>query len=79
MNRTSTINLSLEDTLSEKVNFLCYLATPRILKIKKANQEITPYIFILVPSDLCQTQIMEHYILQWSDIKTMREGINNLK
>jgi len=75
MNRNYTINLSLEDTLSEKVYYLCYLATPRILKLKNAYKEIIPYIFILVPSDLCQTQIMEHYILQWSDLKTMKEVI----
>jgi len=35
--------------------------------------EIIPYIFTLIPSELCQTHIMEHYILQWSDISTMKE------
>ncbi len=75
MNRTNTINLSLEDTLSEKVNFLCFLATPRILKIQTAINDFIAYIFILVPSELCQTQFMEHYIFQWCDLKTMKEVI----
>lgn len=72
-NRTNSINLSLEDTLSEKINFLCYLATPRILRIKKSKTEITPYVFILIPSELCQSQLIEHYYLEWSDINSMKQ------
>lgn len=75
LNRTNTINLSLEDTLSDKVNFLCYLATPRIMKLRNLNKELIPFIFTLVPSDLCQSQIMEHYFLQWNDLSTMKEVI----
>ena len=71
--KTNSINLSSEDTLNDKFNFLCFLATPKILKIKKSPKEIIPFIFILVPSELSQTNMIEHYLFQWNDLNTMEE------
>jgi len=78
-NCSGIINSSIEESLNEKFGFIFYLATPRILKIKKGkNEEYRKYVVTLIPSEICQTQLIEHYLLQWIDISNTKE-VNKYK
>jgi hypothetical protein len=70
-NRENSINYSLEEHHQEKINWLLYLATPRILFMVLRNGQNMPFIFKLIPSKLCHSHMIEHYILQWSEISTL--------
>ena len=66
-----TISYSLDENSPEKINWLFYLATPRILFIVVRNNQTIPFIFKLLPSMLCHSHMIEHYILQWCDIQSI--------
>ena len=56
--------------------FIFNLATPRILKMRKGNkEEFRKFIVTLIPSEICQTHLTEHYLLQWIDILNTKEVI----
>ena len=65
---------NLEEDTNEKINLLCYLSIPRILRIKigsNSNVHKVPFMFQLSPTNLCHVYGVEHYILQWSDLYNM--------
>lgn len=65
---------NLEEDSNEKINLLCYLSIPRILRIKigsNSNVHKVPFMFQLSPTNLCHVYGVEHYILQWSDLYNM--------
>jgi len=71
-NRTNfSLNYSLDEHGQEKINWLCYLATPRILYMQLENKQIIPFIFKLIPSKLCHSHMIEHYVLQWSETQSL--------
>ena len=51
-----------------RMKWLYHLTTPRILKLIK-NETQVPYIFKLVPTDFCYTIGLEHYVLEFVNIK----------
>jgi len=71
----NTINYILDEHGQEKISWLCYLATPRILYMLLDNQQTMPFIFKLIPSRLCHSHMIEHYIFQWSDIQSLNPVI----
>ncbi len=50
-----------------------YLATPRILYMRTNtnNEQVIPFVFKILPTQLCHSHLIEHYILQWMDINTL--------
>jgi hypothetical protein len=67
----ASINLT-DETSNEKLKYLYFLITPRILTINFIKSR-TAYIFQVSPTNLCHTHIYEHYILKWSDLKTLTQ------
>jgi len=72
----NSINYSLDEQGQEKINWLCYLATPKILFMLLDNHQTMAFIFKLIPSRLCHSHMIEHYVLQWSDIQTLNPVID---
>jgi hypothetical protein len=65
---------NLEEDTNEKINLLCYLSTPRVLRMQIGstyNGHKVPFMFQLSPTNLCHVYGVEHYILQWSDLYNM--------
>jgi len=72
------LNYSLEENSNDKIDMLCYLATPRILflilpSVNKIQR--IPFIFQLSPTTACHKYGFEHYIFQWNDINTLSQVI----
>lgn len=65
-----SINYSLDENNQEKINWLCFLATPRILYLVLEGAQSLPFICKLAPSKICHSHLIEHYVFQWSDIIT---------
>ena len=61
----------MDENTHEKISWLCYLATPRILFMLLENGQKMPFIFKLIPSQLCHSHMIEHYVLQWSEIQSL--------
>ena len=35
------------------------------------SEQVMPFIFKILPTQLCHSHLIEHYILQWMDIQTL--------
>jgi hypothetical protein len=76
-NFSGIINSScIEENFNERFSYIFNLATPRIIRIKKGkNEEYKKYVIALIPSEICQSHLIEHYILQWIDITNSKDVI----
>jgi hypothetical protein len=69
---------NMDEESSEKVNLICFLVSPRVLQMKigsinstdSTNNHKIPFIFHLTPTSLCYEYGLEHYVFQWSELKS---------
>ena len=64
----------MNENSEEKLKWLTYLITPRVLKMKHDNSTV-PFIFKLVPTNLCYTVGIEHYVLEFEKLNDKKEVI----
>ena len=43
---------------------------------KGSNEVFKRYVITLIPSEICQTHLIEHYLLQWMDIYNTKDVIS---
>ena len=71
---TAHLNYSLDEDSNDKINMLCFLATPRLLYVNITNENKilkVPFIFQLSPTNSCHKYGLEHYIFQWCDVHSL--------
>jgi hypothetical protein len=75
-NFSGIINSSIDENFNERFGYIFNLATPRIIKMRKGkNEEFKKFVVTLIPSEICQSQLIEHYSFQWIDISNLKDVI----
>lgn len=62
----------LNENSDEKLKWLSNLITPRVMTMRY-DKDIVPFIFKLVPTNLCFTHGLEHYVLEFEHFANKKE------
>lgn len=65
-------SFNFNENSEEKLKWLTNLVTPRVMTMKHLDKTI-PFIFKLVPTDLCFIYGLEHYILEFEHLEDKKE------
>jgi hypothetical protein len=65
------IMYNFEEDTNEKLSLICHLSSPKLMHMNLGTQHKVPFIFRIVPSKLCYTHGVEHYLFQWSETNSM--------
>ena len=72
LNSQNSPSFSLNENSEEKLKWLTSMITPRVMIMRNEKGD-QPFIFKLVPTDLCFTYGLEHYILEFQHLSDKKE------